>query len=921
MALEVGEIASLTTSPAYSFLESLYNSGILTETQQTLYKSRYAKLHEVVLQTYENEKNLLKKAKALNTELAGERAKLEKATLKAQEDSEAIASLRAEVGKGESELAMREERDMLLQHEIHDLQTLQAELESEINSTLKRQAAELQPQIDALEAAVEEHRADLARQKANLQKLNTERTEIAERAQSLRTQKTENEATKAQLQATLTKVKAEPDKMKKQADVVMAATQNLEMEAARLLDTIGMLDNELANHARKRKELEEERMSLAMAVERHRSQIEQKERVADEMRRNLELSREEASHALAERVRLEMDQKAVTADAKREQDLLNRRSKEYTAALKRCKKLEMQLQNSQSQIPFLERDLEETNRQMAALKDEKKKQLAAMEELRREVDIFISSFLKQESAEKEKQQLLKQLLADIKMLEEELMEASKEEQTQRKMVASLSAEREANAREAAKTVTAARETHEELKVKELVIMDLTKQLTETGSRLRDFSKLYDMVKSDRNKYVNQIQASAQALAEMKEKIKILQNEVEILRSESVAKEKALSKERLEHTNAFNARDQLRAETNKNMSAVKEKEGQVAQLIAEIDNLNSLINGIEKAMLKLKKRYEVAVEERNYTGIQLIDRNDELCILYEKSNMQQAVLKKGEVAIREKEEEIRMMDLQVAELVRDIEVTRRKLPTIPELEQQIVTLQSQLAEERALAEKLSGELEAPENSKRWRKLEGKDPEPEDLAAKLQVLEERLNDKKEQLLEKDLVLEEVTNLANRLRTQALEGREETLELAKRVNDFQGRIKVTTRRMMAAVSELSMYQATSMKLAQENQQQEALVNQQSENLQRGLPPSEEIEREWLRYEQDLSRRAQEALSRNVLQETAPALLTQTTAEPRPNAYIPDDIVGIPKPYGALAPFKPSEAGTTMRHIRKPVLREIEL
>ena len=36
--------------------------------------------------------------------------------------------------------------------------------------------------------------------------------------------------------------------------------------------------------------------------------------------------------------------------------------------------------------------------------------------------------------------------------------------------------------------------------------------------------------------------------------------------------------------------------------------------------------------------------------------------------------------------------------------------------------------------------------------------------------------------DLVLEEVSNLANRLRSQALEGRGETLELAKQVNDFQ-------------------------------------------------------------------------------------------------------------------------------------------
>ena len=91
----------------------------------------------------------------------------------------------------------------------------------------------------------------------------------------------------------------------------------------------------------------------------------------------------------------------------------------------------------------------------------------------------------------------------------------------------------------------------------------------------------------------------------------------------------------------------------------------------------------------------------------------------------------------------MLDLAVAEQCREIEVTRRKLPRIPELEQEIVLLQTQLEEERALADRLSAELEAPENSKRWRKLEGKDPEPEDLAAKLQVLEERVSDKKEQV----------------------------------------------------------------------------------------------------------------------------------------------------------------------------------
>ena len=44
------------------------------------------------------------------------------------------------------------------------------------------------------------------------------------------------------------------------------------------------------------------------------------------------------------------------------------------------------------------------------------------------------------------------------------------------------------------------------------------------------------------------------------------------------------------------------------------------------------------MNNLIYEYEHACESRNYMGIQLIDRNDELCILYEKSNIQENILK-------------------------------------------------------------------------------------------------------------------------------------------------------------------------------------------------------------------------------------------------------------------------------------------
>ena len=114
--------------------------------------------------------------------------------------------------------------------------------------------------------------------------------------------------------------------------------------------------------------------------------------------------------------------------------------------------------------------------------------------------------------------------------------------------------------------------------------------------------------------------------------------------------------------------------------------------------------------------------------------------------------------------------------------------------------------------------------------------------------------------------------------------------------------------------------MKLTQENTFKDEQLQNMSRNLDEGLPPTEDIEHEWRRYEAEMDRRGTQAYQKQALQESVPAQLTHTTAEPRPNAYIPDDI-GIPKPYGALAPFKPTELGATMRHIRRPNPIDIEL
>jgi hypothetical protein len=407
---------------------------------------------------------------------------------------------------------------------------------------------------------------------------------------------------------------------------------------------------------------------------------------------------------------------------------------------------------------------------------------------------------------------------------------------------------------------------------------------------------------------------------MKEKIKILQNEVEILRNESIGKDKVLAKERAAHQSSQAQRDALRLDTNKAQAEYKKKQEMVDQQITEIEKLNSIINGLERAMLRLKATYETSVEARNFTGVQLIDRNDELCILYEKANLQEQTMKKGEIAIQQKDEDIRMLKLQLAEIQRQIEVSRHKLPDGPEQANNIVRLQQELVVEKAVTEQLCRDLEDPSNADRWRELLGDDPDSEQLLAKVQVLEERLNSKKEKLLEKELVLEEVTTLTSKLRKQAQSGQGETLQLAQKVNDYQARIREVTRKMMASVSELSMYQATAMKLQQEKHLREKELDDGRTRVEQNLPPTEEAEREFYRLERDRIAREGGEMAGGMGGGMGGGNISRTTAEPRPNAYVPDDI-GIPKPYGALAPFKPVEPGSSMRHIKRPNQSQLEI
>ncbi|NXY68027.1 CC146 protein, partial [Glareola pratincola] len=222
---------------------------------------------------------------------------------------------------------------------------------------------------------------------------------------------------------------------------------------------------------------------------------------------------------------------------------------------------------------------------------------------------------------------------------------------------------------------------------------------------------------------------------------------------------------------------------------------------------------------------------------------------------------------------------------------------------------------------------PRNERRKRDLGGKDPSVPELLKKIEQLEVELVQKEEKLLETDFLYEHVSRLTDRIRTTAENGKQDTLLLAKRTNELQKKIKDRTHKLMALVAELSMKQALTIKLQQEVRDKEQFFMTVSSRIDQGLPPPKETENEWLKVlrNEKMRKEAAEARAKRAAQEEQAAApgRVHTTAEQRPTAYIPDDAYSLPlpRPYGAHAPFKPSEPSSHMRHFRKPTVKPIEI
>ncbi len=241
---------------------------------------------------------------------------------------------------------------------------------------------------------------------------------------------------------------------------------------------------------------------------------------------------------------------------------------------------------------------------------------------------------------------------------------------------------------------------------------------------------------------------------------------------------------------------------------------------DISRLKYVISEAEGEKLKQKKDYEMVINERDILGTQLIKRDEELALLYEKIKIQKSTLKKGENYYQEKITDIENLVETIRKTKRELKDAEMESECIPDLKREIYLLQKELLEQQQKVKFLSDELQKPLNVHRWRKLESTDVETFDLIQKIQSLQKRLIAKTEEVSEKDVLIQEKEKLYIELKN--ILAKQSGPEVTEKLVLYQQSLKERSKQLKEMVVEIKHFQSQAQEYTFEIQRIERQIQQ---------------------------------------------------------------------------------------------------
>ncbi|NWX25137.1 CC146 protein, partial [Notiomystis cincta] len=816
----------ITASPAFQCLDELFSAGKITDTRVAELKEQYSLLHKTVISLQESESQLLQEAERLSAELE-QQCELEKAeqlpegaSSEASQIKQQLLSCRGEYNaiKGrvyENRLkveCLREEKKLL----ENEYERISKEQKDNKMKQLKENCDELSKEVIQRKAEIDSIKEAVSTK----EKLILADEEEMEKLQEMQTY----------LKAELVRILGVPKQLAKETEKLNQKKIDAEKKNEALNEEIEELNRTLKATEQKIEEILREREDVMKELNERQTLIEKNERECITLTKLLEISAEKELAILSDRQILETNLNKCILENKKQQDILSHHQTQKDKELKSLKKIELQLkgigeslEGDKAKHKRLKSEAEINSRNNAVLLERRR-------ELQEEVETIKRGLAEQEMISDMDARMLEECIAEEHLLFKEQEKCRNELSTLTHLTLLRADERQMKCRNVQKAKIQLQNIVKELKRKDRELISCKKMSKEVQKELQEYTGMYDLMQTEKQKCIQLMRIAQWKAREAENRVKLLENKIGNLRNALLTKERKLQEEHVKIKKNERTTELIKKDYCKVVEEIEENKEKEKYL--NVDRLTAAATHMEEEIMQIRKNCERAIQQQNESGLLLKEREEELGFLYEKVNRQEILCRNGDIKMQVMDEKISFLKLKVAEKKREIKLYFKELLVKNALDAHMGRLQiqySQCMDKIKLLEENYGDAT---NESRKQDMGGKDPSPPELLKRIEQMEAELVQKEQKLVKMDFLCENISDLTDRIRCMAENGKQDMLLFARRANDLQRKINDKTQEIKALFAELSMKQALAIKLQQEIRKKEQFVMTASLMISQGLP-----------------------------------------------------------------------------------------
>lgn len=763
------------------------------------FRSEYEKLYKALQRSHESEKRLTKRIRDLNSEIYVNGQSVQTAMKTAAEDQQTIANLRRELEVQQKQVAQSLEKERKAKEAIAKYKEAISDLEQRIEQGAGM-SADQELQLGQLTGQKDQLEKDRDMLKQNLEMLQRIVTHRGGEVQNVEQVRTESEDKILEMKQRIEDKRLEVQTEKRRKEELEQRMKDLRAENEQRVEELAAVQRNIAAEEVEYKKVEtniiQAKKDEDALDKRVRSKMDEQAKLEERLVQETEKNKKYV---------LENQQRELQLRARKEEISKNEEEKDkiikmHDALKKKDKVVAEERGQLESQRNELKEELKTMQTSIETCKKDSDVDRKKIEDLLRERDILNKSVVKADERTKHQIDLVKRQETQAMNMQKDIARWKQDAQEFRKRIFVLEQQREKYSLELQQANAKYCGAKEELKQRGLRLTELKKQIQKVDAKLNQQKNLYDTVCMDRNLHAKNLEESKEQIADMRRKFKIMYHQTTALKEEIREKDNRVVRGHFKQQDVLTHNERLKEAKEKAQRRVKNLEIIVETHRTQMKKLESTIQEAEQVRQAQQKELEGVIGERDILGAQLIRRNEELALLYEKIKIQQSTLQKGERQYQERVNDVAKLRAEIRTSKGDVASARTQVTNVDSLKREIHYLVNVLLREQTKAKALQEELDNPMNVHRWRELEGSDPATFEMIQKVKSLQKLLIATTEEVVEKDAMIQEKEKLYVQLKN--IIARQPGPEVAEQLAWYSQNLKDKTAHMKQMAKELEMY-----------------------------------------------------------------------------------------------------------------------